>query len=82
MRAFCRKTVNEETTDRYVKQEDNINVDNEEEGHTGVGCTQKVPVNKVMEKSGCTVGGEFTDQLSDYQLLNSCHPRRTLDSSF
>jgi hypothetical protein len=40
-------------------------VDNEEAGHTGVGCTQTVPVNKAMEKSGCTEGGEFTDQLSD-----------------
>jgi len=56
-------------------------VDNKE-GRTGVGRTQKAPVNKAMEKSGCKEGGEFIDQLSDYQLLNSCHPRRTLDSSF
>jgi len=63
MWTFCRKTVNEETTDRYVKLEDNI-MDNEA-GRTGVGCTQKVPVNKAMEKSCCKGGGEFTDQLSD-----------------
>ena len=36
-----------------------------EAGRTGVGCTQKVPVNKAMEKSCCKGGGEFTDQLSD-----------------
>jgi hypothetical protein len=56
-------------------------VDNEEAGRTGVGCTQKVPLNKAMQKSGCTEGGEVTDQLSDYQLLNNCDPCGSLDSS-
>jgi len=50
MQTFCRKTVNEETTDRYVEWED-INVDNEE-GRTRVGCTQKAPGNNAMEKIG------------------------------
>jgi hypothetical protein len=49
-------------------------VDNEEAGRTGVGCTKKVPVNKTMEKSGCTEGFEFTDQLRDYQLFSNCDP--------
>jgi len=57
-------------------------VDNEEVGRTSVGCTQKVPVNKAMEKSGRKEGGEFTDQLRDYQLLNNCDPSSSLDSSF